>query len=111
MFHDDLVPSEERAKFHDAFRRFGDAVSACLTMFLWALKEVQRVAYEDRRDIHAVPLMLMYDFAEPIDGVVVLARSGSSKNCCQLLRTALEIQLSLKYWSSPRKVDTELRGS
>jgi len=97
MFHDDLMPKEERARFHDAFVRFGNAVQACLHAFLWALEEVRRVAYEGRQDIHAAPLMLMFDFAEPIDGVSLLARSGSAKNCSQLLRTALEIQLSLKY--------------
>lgn len=97
MLHDDLMPSDERERFHDAFSRFGDAVSACLCVFLWILDEVRRAAYVDRRDIHAVPLMLMFDFAEAIDGVSVLARSGAAQNCSQLLRTALEIQMSLKY--------------
>jgi hypothetical protein len=97
MFHDNLLTSDERVRFHDAFMRLGDAVSGCLDVFLWVLEEVRRVAYEGRQDIHAAPLMLMFDFAEAIDGVAVLARSGSSKNCSQLLRTALEIQLSLRY--------------
>jgi hypothetical protein len=61
------------------------------------LDEVRRLAYEGGQDIHAAPLMLMFDFAEPIDGVALLARSGSAKNCSQLLRTALEVQLSSKY--------------
>jgi hypothetical protein len=41
--------------------------------------------------------MLMFDFSESIDGSSVLIRSGSAKNCSQLLRTALEIQLAVKY--------------
>jgi hypothetical protein len=97
MFHDELIPDSERQKFHDAFNRLADAVQACLRMFLWVMEEVQRKAYEDGRDVHAVPIMLMFDLAEAIDGVSVLVRSGSSKNCSQLLRTALEVQLSLKY--------------
>src|SRR5438445_399789 len=97
MFHDDLIPEDQRAKFHDAFGRLADAVCSCLRMFLWAMEEVQRKAYEDGRDVHAVSLMLMFEFAEAIDGVSVLVRSGSSRNCSQLLRTALEIQLTLKY--------------
>jgi hypothetical protein len=97
MFHDELIPDDERKKFHDVFGRLAGAVDSCLGMFLWAMEEVQRKAYEDGRDVHAVPLMLMFDFADSIDGVSVLVRSGSSRNCSQLLRTALEIQLSLKY--------------
>ncbi len=97
MFHDDLIPEDQRAKFHDAFGQLADAVSSCLRMFLWVMEEVQRKAYEDGRDFHAVSIMLMFDFAEVIDGVSILVRSGSSRNCSQLLRTALEIQLSLKY--------------
>jgi hypothetical protein len=54
-------------------------------MFLWALEGVQKAFYEDARDIHAVPLLMMFDFAEAIDGVSVLVRSGSAKNCSQLL--------------------------
>lgn len=98
MFHDDLMPDDgERARFHEAFRRMADAVGACLRSFLWALEEVRGAAYDDGRDTHAVPLMLMFDFAEAIDGVSVLARGGSAKNCPQLLRTALEVELSLRY--------------
>lgn len=43
------------------------------------------------------PKQSVFHFAAAIDGVAVLARSGSSKNCSQLLRTALEVQLSLRY--------------
>ena len=97
MFHDELMPADEREKFHSVYQRLSDAVGACVRMFLWALKEVERVTHEDGRDIHAVPLMLMMELAEPLDGVAVLARSGSALNCSQLLRTALELQLGLRY--------------
>jgi hypothetical protein len=79
------MTSDERARFHDAFMKVGDAVQACLSVFRWALDEVRRLAYEGGQDIHAAPLMLLFDFAEPIDGVALLARSGSAKNCSQLL--------------------------
>ena len=97
MFHDDLMEEREKKLFHDAFAGMSDAVAASLRMFLWVLDEVTGVAYKDRRDIHAVPLMLLFDFAEAIDGVTILARPGSARNCSQLLRTALEVQLALKY--------------
>ena len=97
MFHDDQLPREERARFHDAFGRVANAVCDCLGMILWVFEEVRHAAYEDKRDIHAVPLMLMLDFAEAIDGVAVLARSGAARNCAHPLRTGMEIMLSLKY--------------
>jgi Family of unknown function (DUF5677) len=102
MFHDELMPDDERRKFHVVYGRLSDAVGACLSMFLRAIEEVRSVAYKDQRDIHMAPLLLMYDFAEAIDGVAVLVRSGSAKNCSQLLRTALELQLSLKYMMEHR---------
>jgi hypothetical protein len=97
FYHDELVPPEDHPKYHEAYRRMSEAVSASLGTFLWAMEQFRSAAYAERRDIHAVPLLLMLDFAEAIDGVAVLARSGSAKNCSQLLRTALEIQLSVRY--------------
>ena len=55
------------------------------------LKEVETCAYATGKDIHAVTLMLMYEFAEPIDGVTVLVRRGSGKNCSQLWNTAFPL--------------------
>ena len=97
MFHNDLVPVDKRQEYRDAFGRMGDAVEACLRTYLWGVEAVQTAAYADGNNLHAVPLMMMLDLAEAIDGVVILVRSGSAKNCSGLLRTALEIQLSLKY--------------
>jgi len=97
MFHDEITPAEERAKWHQVYGRFADTVGACIRLFIWVMEEVQRAAREDGRDIHATLNMLMFEFAEPIDGVSILVRSGATKNCSQLLRTALEIQLSLRY--------------
>jgi hypothetical protein len=37
------------------------------------------------------------DYADPIDGVSILARRGSAKNCTQLVRTGFELQLGLLY--------------
>jgi hypothetical protein len=68
-----------------------------LGKYLEVLKEVQSCAHGTGKDIHAVTLMMMYEFAEPIDGVSALVRVGASKNCSQLLRTALEIGLGLRY--------------
>jgi hypothetical protein len=64
---------------------------------MWAFDEVMRAARQDGKDIHAVALMLFLDFCEPIDGVSILVRGGSAKNCSQLLRTAFEIELGLRY--------------
>lgn len=97
MFHDDLVPPDDRPRWQDAFTRCGDAVSVCVDTFLWAFEEFRDAAYKEQRDTHAVPLMLMLDFADAADGVAILSRRGSARNCSQLLRTCLEIQLAVKY--------------
>jgi hypothetical protein len=55
VFHDELLSSDEHAKFHDAYQRFSDAVSASLRTFLWAMEEYRAAVYGERCDIHAVP--------------------------------------------------------
>ncbi len=98
MFHDELIKDEEEIKrWHQRYGRLSDAVDVSLGKFLEVLKEVETQAYTTRKDIHAVTLMLMYEFAEPIDGVTILVRRGAARNCSQLLRTALEIGLRLRY--------------
>jgi hypothetical protein len=37
------------------------------------------------------------EYAEPIDGVSILARTGSAKNCVALIRSGFELQLNLMY--------------
>jgi hypothetical protein len=98
MFHDELM--KDRAdfeKWHYVYGRLSDAVDVSLAKFLEVLKDVEAQAYSTGKDIHAVTLLLMYEFAEPIDGVSILVRKGSAKNCCQLLRTAFEVGLGLRY--------------
>lgn len=98
MFHDELMKDEDDLKkWHHIYERLSAAVDVSLGMFLEVLKEVETCAHATGKDIHAVTQMLMYEFAEPIDGVTVLVRSGSGKNCPQLLRTAFEIGLGLRY--------------
>lgn len=98
MFHDELMKDEEDFKrWHQVYGRLSDAVDVSLGKFLEVLKEVESHAHGTGKDIHAVTQMLMYEFAEPIDGVTVLVRRGSAKNCSQLLRTAFEIGLGLRY--------------
>src|SRR6266446_6110937 len=98
MFHDDLIPDEkEREQFHHLFGRLSDAVNVSLYRLLTVIKEVEVCAHATGRDTHAVPIMLMYDVADSIDGVSILARAGSARNCAMPLRAALEIGLGLNY--------------
>ena len=98
VFHDELMKDEDEVReWHETYGRLSDAVKVSLHKFLDVLKEVERCAHADGKDIHAVMQLLMYDFAEAIDGVTVLVRSGSAKNCPQLLRTAFEVALALRY--------------
>jgi hypothetical protein len=96
--HDELFDDDgERKQWHDTYRRLSDAVGMALRKFMEVVEAVQRRAHATGKDIHVVTQLLVYDFAEPIDGVTVLVRSGSAKNCPQLLRTAYEIGLELRY--------------
>jgi hypothetical protein len=49
------------------------------------------------KDTHVAPALLLVEYAEPIDGVSILARTGSAKNCVPLIRAGFELQLNLMY--------------
>jgi hypothetical protein len=98
------MDQQEREAFHHVYEVAADAVSASVDMFLLVVDEFMKASYEDARELHSMPIMLMFDFAEAVDGVSVLVRSGSARNCSQLLRTAFEIQLGIKYMME--KLDT-----
>lgn len=97
MFHDGLMDANEFERLHDLYRRLGDTVDMSLRKFLEVVKEAQAAFYRTGKDIHVTALMLMLDFAEAIDGVTILISKGSARNCPQLLRTAFEIMMSLRY--------------
>lgn len=98
MFYDELFDNiEQLNQHHEFYGMMADAIDTSLHLFLLVLQETESQALKSGNDIHAVTLMLMYDFAESIDGVAVLVRKGAARNCAQLLRTALEIGLALRY--------------
>ncbi len=98
MFHDQLMKDEaELNRWHAVYRRLADAVDVSLGKFLEVGKEVQTATYETGQNFHAVTMMMIYEFAEAIDGASILVRVGASKNCALPLRTALEIGLGLHY--------------
>lgn len=68
-----------------------------LGKFLEVTKEVEVCAHATGKDIHAVVQMLLFEFADSIDGANILIRVGASKNAALPLRTALEIGLGLRY--------------
>jgi len=74
-----------------------DAVSESLRSHIWVVGELHKPFLQSGKDIHVVPALLLMDYADAIDGVSILAREGSAKNCAQLLRTGMELQLSLMY--------------
>jgi len=97
MFHDNELDASEVQKFHNAYNKMADVIQESLTSYLWMYDEIQTDFYKDGHDIHSIVLMLLLDFSEAIDGVVVLVRAGSAKNCNSLMRTAFEIQLQLRF--------------
>jgi Family of unknown function (DUF5677) len=98
VFHDELMKDEEECKrWHQVYGRLSEAVDVSLGKFLEVIKEVERCAHATGKDIHAVLQMLMYEFADSIDGASALVRVGASRNCAQPLRTGLEIGLGLRY--------------
>src|SRR4051812_39140400 len=87
----------ECERWHQVYRRLSEAVDVSLGKFLEVIKEVEKSAEASKQDIHATTQMLMYEFADTIDGASALIRVGSSRNSVLPLRTALEIGLGLRY--------------
>jgi hypothetical protein len=101
--HDNLIRDADRDAYHAHYREMAKAVSKCLEMYLGAFEKVRAKWYATPSDIYFSPIVLMMDFAEAIDGVSILVAAGSSRNCPQLLRTALELQLAIKYMVGDEK--------
>jgi hypothetical protein len=70
----------------------------------------QRTAEEEcrksREDHHFVPMFMVMDLIDTIDGISVLVKSGSASPCYVLLRAAFEIQLGVEWIL---KEDTQYR--
>src|SRR5260370_40371483 len=97
MFQDDLHSPEQTAALHKAYGQMADAVFASLRSYLWVVDQLHQSFFKSQKDIHVTTALLLMEYAEPIDGVSILARTGSAKNCAQLLRTGMELQLNLMY--------------
>src|ERR1700722_14529851 len=97
MFQDDVNTAEQSAALQKAYGQMADAVCESLHSYLWVVGELHKDFFRSQKDIHVVPALLLMDYAEPIDGVSILARAGSAKNCAQLLRTGMELQLNVMY--------------
>jgi hypothetical protein len=97
MFHDELIPAERREKHQDGYDRMADAVSESLRSYLWVVDQVYETYRTSGSDTHISPALLLLEYAEPIDGVSILARTGSAKNCVPLIRTGFELQLNIMY--------------
>jgi hypothetical protein len=97
MFQDNLLPPDDKARFHRAYERMAETVADCLSSYLFVVSEMHKAFSASSTDIHMVPALLLLDLAEAIDGVSILARKGSAKPCYPVLRTGLEVRLSLLY--------------
>lgn len=97
MFHDELLSSKIRPESYEAYGKMADTVSASLTSYLWALGHVHEAFRQSGEDYYVSPTLLMMECAEHIDGISILARTGSSTPCTPLNRTAFEIRLALMY--------------
>lgn len=98
LFHDQfLATEEEQKKWHGLYQSLAAAIDTSLWKFLELVKALEIKLHADGKNIHSVALMLMYDFADSIDGASMLAFLGASKNCAAPLRIALEIGLAVQY--------------
>jgi hypothetical protein len=103
--HDFLFTNkEERHRFYAAYRELAIAVSVSLGLTKDLMETFRNRANQSNEDHHTVALLLMNEFVESIDGVILLAERGSARNCLQLLRTAFEVNLSLRYLFEDKKV-------
>lgn len=95
MFHDQFLETEEEQKlWHGVYNRLAEAIEVSLGKFLEAIKAFEVKIHADGKNTHSAVQMLLYDFADSIDGVAALTRLGAAKNCAAPLRTGLEIGLA-----------------
>ncbi|MBI3465048.1 MAG: hypothetical protein HY000_18630 [Planctomycetes bacterium] len=74
-----------------------DAVDASLKSYLWVLGHVNEQFRATGKDTLLAAALLLMEYADPIDGVAILARKGSARNCVPLIRTGFELQLNLMF--------------
>lgn len=97
MFQDDLQTPEQRVRFQNGYGQMADAVDASLKSYLWVLGHVNEKFKATGKDTHLAASLLLMEYADPIDGVAILARKGSARNCVPIIRTGFELQLNLMY--------------
>jgi hypothetical protein len=97
VFQDELLSPDQREPLHDCYRRMADAVAEGLRSYLWVVDHLHKRFLASGKDTHTVPALLLMEYAERIDGVSILARTGSAKNCVPLIRSGFELQLNLMY--------------
>jgi hypothetical protein len=98
VFHHEMItdPDEER-RFDCLYAELFDVVHQSLRMLTNVQREWCKKSFATGDDVHLTSVSLAFEFAEAIDGVSLLIRAGSARNCPSLLRTALELHLGLKY--------------
>lgn len=97
MFQDDLQAPEQRENYHRWYGQMADAVDVSLKSYLWILGHVKEKFKATGKDTNLAASLLLMEYADPIDGVAILARRGSAKNCVPVIRTGFELQLNLMY--------------
>ncbi len=97
MFQDEVLPVEESERLHVACGKMADTVSESLQSYVWIVRHLYATYLASGKDTHLVPALLLMEYAEPIDGVSILARMGSARNCVVLIRSGFELQLNLMY--------------
>lgn len=80
MFQDEVLSVEERDRLHETYGKMANTVNESLLSYLWIVRHVHKNHLASGDNIHVVPALLLMEYAEPIDGVSTLARSGSAKN-------------------------------
>jgi hypothetical protein len=95
MLYLDFLNESDRARHLEAYDRASALLNDYLRFFMSATEAISGSA--DSAGHHITPMLLMLSFGEAIDGVAVLMKQGSARNCGHLLRSALEAKLGLFY--------------
>ena len=97
------ITNEERIELARVCEGLSEGVNASLRLFLRYMSDMLEV-FETQKSLrlHTVPVLMMYDFAEAVDGGDLLVQNGAARALVPLMRQSLEARLLLEYLTQDR---------
>lgn len=104
MFHSEFLDENpgEREKFRAAYDAMADIVHHVRRLSVYLHGQLEEATFKTKENWHNTILFMMMDFIEALDGIYLLVKEGSARNCHQLLRTQLELYLQFCWMVSDR---------